>query len=93
MKFMIKDKTTTSENTDAYINVHTYAMYMRSVQMSIYICVYVHLKTHTANIMYIDTSIYYCLHTCYNRSNLVFAGTHKHFFQCNPKPKLDVSYN
>lgn len=53
MKFMNKDKTTTSENTDAYINVHTYAMYMRSVQMStgIYICVYVHLKTHTSNIM------------------------------------------
>lgn len=39
MKFMNKDKTTTSENTDAYINVHVYAMYMRSVQMSIYICV------------------------------------------------------
>lgn len=41
MKFMNKDKTTTSENTDAYINVHVpvYAMYMHSVQMSIYICV------------------------------------------------------
>lgn len=47
MKFMTKDKTTTLENTDAYTNVHAYAMYMPSVQMSQYIYVY---TSHTANI-------------------------------------------
>lgn len=48
-EIMNKDKTTTLENTDAYTNVHAYAMYMPSVQMSQYIYVY---TSHTANIKY-----------------------------------------